>query len=221
MRKMSYKIFNGVRRCKCCGNLILFQGYDENSRICHIMERKMVCHDCAYWLDLIKHPQKDMEILDHECLIIHPHIADKKDKAIILGGKGKKRWFIKPGGTLIASNDIWIIGTVPERFQNSLPPTVYEITLKAYNQLKRNPRCCISRACMDRYHCFRFDKSLEEENGPFNIVPEKWKVGGEHCGFRIDPKEILSDDSSAQTLKDLINGRKIKRSSGAIVEKIK
>lgn len=204
---MKRKLLNGVRFCSCCGKRILFQGYGDKTRLSHIMETKMLCYDCAYWLNLIEYPPEDMEILGNQCLLVHPHIINRNDKSIILGGDGKKRWFVKPGVKLVESNDIWNIGTVPERFSDRLQPTLYEITEKAYKQLKRNPKWCIARACMDRYNCYRYDLSLEEETGPYNKIPKKWHVGDEHCGFRFENKEILTDDSNIKTLKLLANGK--------------
>jgi len=204
---MKCKLLNGVRFCSCCGARILFQGYNEQNRFAHIMEQKGICYDCAYWQNLIEYPPKNMEVLSNQCIVINPFVADSKDKSIILGGKGKKRWFVKQGAQLIMSNDIWVIGTIPERFRNQFKTSVYEITKKAYNQLRRNSKWCKARACMDRYNCFRYDLSLEDKYEPYNKIPKKWRVGDEHCGFRLDPKEILTDDSNVKTLKILVNGK--------------
>lgn len=207
MRASSFKLLKGVRFCSCCGARILLQGYNKQNRFAYIMEQKGICYDCAYWLSLAEYPPKYMEVLNNQCVTIHPFVDDCKDKSIILGGRGKKRWFVKPGVQLIMSNDVWIIGTPPERFKFQFKNSIYEITEKAYRQLRRNKRWCKARACMDRYNCYRFDLSLEDELGQYNKIPKKWRIGDEHCGYRLDPKEILTDDSSVKTLKLLANGK--------------
>lgn len=205
---MECRILGGVKKCRLCGKRIFLQGYDiTRDRISNIMDQEKICYECAFWRRTIEFPPDNMEVLGDKCLIIYPHVCDRYDRSITLGGKGVTRWFVKRGLKLIESNDIWLYGTIPERFREQLPPTVFEITQKAYRQFKRNPNWCRARSCMDRYHCYRFDLSLEEESGPFNKIPKKWKLGEEHCGYRLDQSEILSDDGSIKTLKLLANGK--------------
>ena len=86
------------------------------------------------------------------------------------------------------------------QYQNASYPSyglLVEITLKAYRQLKKSSKKCYARGCMDRYHCFRYDRALEnDEKGSFNAIPPKWNVGDEHCGFFINIQDIKSDESS-------------------------
>ncbi len=187
------KVLRGFRICSSCGKRIWDQGYDQESRISYIMVRDKVCYDCAYWKELIDYPPEYLEILGNQCIRIHP-VADKKNKALLLGGKGKMRYFMRKDGALLQSNDIWVIGTIPERFREALPSTISEITLRAYKQLKKSPKKCKARACMDRYHCWRFNLELEKECGPFNAIPPKWNVGDEHCGYFIPLKDIAIDE---------------------------
>lgn len=191
-----YKVMSQVTYCKACGKKIWMQGYNAQNRITHLMNKNSLCYECAFWEELIAYPPQYMEVVNRQCLRLHP-VADKKDRALILGGKGKMRYFTRLDGSLIQSNDIWLIGTVPERFSSQLPITAIEITLKAYRQLKKTNKKCQARACLDRYNCFRYDRTLEMgEKGPFNTVPPKWKVGDEHCGFFINLKDIEIDESS-------------------------
>ena len=172
------------------------QGYNIRSHITHIMKKNNVCYECAFWEELIAYPPEYMEVINQQCLRLHP-VANKKDKTLTLGGKGKMRYFMRTDGSLIQSNDIWTIGTIPERFISQLPTTAVEITLKAYRQLKKSSKKCYARGCMDRYHCFRYDRALEnDEKGSFNAIPPKWNVGDEHCGFFINIQDIKSDESS-------------------------
>lgn len=194
MRSMQRKMLNGIRFCKCCGARMLFQGYDIQHRLAHIMNRETICYDCAFWQDIREYPPEHMEIVGNKCMKIYP-VADKKDKSLILGGKGKMRYFIRNDNTVFQSNDIWFIGIVPERFRKDFKPTAKEITQKAFKKLLKNSLKCKARGCFDRYHCFRYNLELER-NGAFNSVSLNWNVGDEHCKFFIDLDNIYIDDSS-------------------------
>lgn len=190
------RILSKLTYCKLCGSKIWMQGYNIQSHITHIMKKNNVCYECAFWEELIAYPPEYMEVINQQCLRLHP-VANKTDKTLILGGKGKMRYFMRTDGSLIQSNDIWTIGTIPERFISQLPTTAVEITLKAYRQLKKSSKKCYARGCMDRYDCFRYDRALEnDEKGSFNAIPPKWNVGDEHCGFFINIQDIKSDESS-------------------------
>ena len=190
------RILSKLTYCKLCGSKIWMQGYNIQSHITHIMKKNNVCYECAFWEELIAYPPEYMEVINQQCLRLHP-VANKKDKTLILGGKGKMRYFMRTDGSLIQSNDIWTIGTIPERFISQLPTTAVEITLKAYRQLKKSSKKCYARGCMDRYDCFRYDRALEnDEKGSFNAIPPKWNVGDEHCVFFINIQDIKSDESS-------------------------
>lgn len=195
MRLMERKLFSGVRLCKCCGTRMLFQGYNTQNHLTYIMEKKQVCYECAFWQDIIQYPPEYLEIIDNKCLRVYP-VANKKDKTLILGGKGKMRYFIRPDYSVFRSNDIWTIGTIPDRFASKFHPTAIEVTLKAYRQLQQNNKRCQARACLDRYHCFRYNLALEQETGPYNSIPANWKVGNERCRSFISFNEILSDSSN-------------------------
>lgn len=155
------------------------------------MKDKQICYECAYWLSLVDSPPSNLEVVKGMCVQIFPE-ADKRDKTLILGGKGKMRYFVRPDRSVIKSNDIWKIGKVPKFFLPSFPDTLIEITQKAYKKLNRTNIKCQARGCYDRYHCFRYNLELES-NGkkPFNIVPSNWKIGEEHCRYFINMTEIL------------------------------
>ena len=194
MRLMKQKLLNGVRFCTKCGARMLFQGYDTQFRLAHIMQRRQICYDCAYWEDLKEFPLENMEVIGNKCYRIGP-VADRKDKSLILGGKGKMHYFMRPDWSVFRSNDIWLIGTIPERFRSEFAQTAVEVTIRVYRQLNRNNKKCKARGCLDRYHCLRYNIELEK-NGPFNTVPATWNVGDEHCGFFINKDDVLSDESS-------------------------
>lgn len=194
MRPMQRKILNGIRFCKYCGSRMLFQGYNIQHRLTYIMNRDTICYTCAFWQDILEYPPECMEIIGNKCMKIYP-VADKKDKSLILGGKGKMRYFVRHDLSVFQSNDIWLIGMIPENFRDRLKPTAKEITQKTFTKLQRNPMKCKARGCFDRYHCLRYNLELEN-NGAFNSVPLKWKVGDEHCKFFIDIDNSYIDDSS-------------------------
>lgn len=202
----TYNIYNNVGKCRHCGRRFWLQGFNEQNRIAYNMAKYNICYDCAFWEDLLAYPPMYMEVLGNVCVRLHP-VADKKDKALLLGGKGKMRYFMKLSGGLIQSNDIWIIGTVPERFKSVLNPTVTEISKKAFHKLSRTDRRCYGRACLDRYNCYRYERSIERESGPFNAIPPKWKVGDEHCGFFINLDEFKFDNNCIDN-KPILDGTK-------------
>lgn len=195
MRLMRQRLLNGVQACKCCGTRMLLQGYNTRNRITHIIQKQKVCYECAFWKDIIEYPPQYLEVIGNKCLKIYP-IANKKDKTLILGGKGKMRYFARSDYSVFQSNDIWTIGTIPDRFIAALRPTAVEVTLKAYRQLLHNSKKCQARACLDRYHCFRYNLELEQETGPYNFIPANWKIGNEHCKSFISFNEILNDSSN-------------------------
>lgn len=194
MRPMNRKLLNGIKFCKYCGARLLFQGYDSSNRLTHIMKREMICYTCAFWQDIRDYPPEYMEVISNKCIKICP-VANKKDKSLILGGKGKMRYFIRDDFSTLQSNDIWLIGVIPDRFRRDLEPTVKEITQRTFKKLQKNPMKCKARGCFDRYHCLRYNLDLERD-GAFNSVPLKWNAGDEHCKFFIDLDNAYIDDSS-------------------------
>lgn len=194
MRPMTRKIMNGIRFCTRCGTRMLLQGYDTKHRLAHMMKKETICYTCAFWQDIRDYPPDHIEILGDKCLKICP-VANKKDKSLILGGRGKMRYFIRADLSTFQSNDIWLIGIVPQIFRSDFKPTVREITPKIFKKLQKNGMKCKARGCFDRYHCLRYDLSLEQ-HGAFNSIPLKWNAGDERCKFFINLDSAYIDDSS-------------------------
>lgn len=196
MRLMSQRFLNGIKCCTICGSKFLMQGYDSQQRIGHLMQTRQICHTCAYWQDLIIRRPEHTEVMGRRCYKVYP-LADRSDKTVILGGRGKKRYFIRPDHTVLMSNDIWMIGMVPDRFAEHFPETIKEITRKAYVKLNNNPRVCKARGCFDRYNCLRYNLSIEaDEIGAYNTPPSNWKPGDEHCMYFINSDNIKNDSNS-------------------------
>lgn len=200
MARSGRKVLKSFKKCSLCGNRIFSQGYTDKDELTKVMEEKSLCYQCAFWGQLIAERPEHLEIIDTECLKIFPCVPGemKRDKTIRLGGKGKRRYFMRSDLSVFESNDIWRVGTVPERFRSELKPTAIEITKKAFNQLRSNDRKCKSRACFDRYQCFRFDLSLEQDQmGAYNHPPDTWEIGGEHCKYFLDKDKVFVDDNSS------------------------
>ena len=173
------------------------QGFNTDDRITMIMDREKICYDCAYWKNLINYPPPNMEIVGNTCLKVFPKV-EKKEKTMLLGGKGKIRFFIRTDWSeLVTSNDIWPIGTIPEIFKEQLKPTLIELPKNIYKKLEKYNRRCKARGCFDRYNCFRYELEIEKDKiGAFNKIPPAWKVGNEHCRYFINLTEIQNDDCS-------------------------
>lgn len=189
------KILNNIKYCSQCGSKILLRGYDTKQRLARLMKSQNLCFDCAYWQNLADYPLKNMEIINNKCYQIFPEVADK-DKTMLLGGRGKRKYFMRKDLTPFKSNDIWLIGVIPQRFRHLFPPTACEINLQLYRIILNNRRICQAVGCMDRYHCVRYNLELEKDKKPFNTVPKNWKIGDEHCKFFLNKKHIISDQSS-------------------------
>lgn len=190
---MSQRLLGGVRRCSRCGKRLLWQGYSTQHKLTKLMERKSLCYDCAYWEDIIANPPRHMEVVGRSILQVCPE-ADKSDRTVILGGKGKFRFFLTNDFRAFRSNDVWLLGRVDDEHARMFAPTAIEITRKAYASLMENPRKCKARACFDRYRCLRYNLALEAE-GAYNKIPKGWKIGDERCKYFIDmDKDIIKHD---------------------------
>ena len=173
------------------------QGFNTDDRITKMMDKMQICYDCAYWMNIINYPPPYMEIVGNKCLKVYPKV-NNRDKSMLLGGKGKIRYFIRTDWSkMICSNDIWLIGTIPKIFRKKLVPTLIEITSDIYKRLQMNSNQCSARGCFDRYHCLRYNLEIEKDHiGTFNKVPSTWKVGNEHCKDFINILKLPNDDSS-------------------------
>lgn len=191
MRKMHQPLLNGIRFCKLCGARMLFQGYHEEHRISMLMHKHKICYECAWWEEFIKFPLANSEVVNGKVLKICPEI-DKKEKHVRLGGKGKLRYFyLENKGISIRSNDVWAIATVPERFRDRVPDTAIELSNMGYTKTKDKKRC-YSKACYDRYNCFRYNIQKEiKEGGPYNTIPGFWKPGASQCKYFLSKHNPL------------------------------
>lgn len=198
MRPLSAKLLRGIKFCKSCGCKMLFQGYDLKHRLTHSMLEKQYCYECAYWQDKIDYPEEYLEVVGERALKILPLVTNR-DTSMFLGTRGKMRYFIRNDSSLFKSNDVWLIGIIPERFRSLLKTTAKEITSQAFNNLYRNTKRCHARGCFDRYQCLRYKQDIEKTNGPFNKVPKNWKTGDEHCKYFLNAEiHVINDESNVR-----------------------
>lgn len=186
------KMSDSVRTCRLCGRRTVTGGYHADSRIARRMAEEHLCYDCAYWTDLAEFRPGCIEVLEGKCMKVLPAV-ENPTKDMVLGGRGKMRYFMRPDRTVFASNDIWTLGAVPPHVRHLYPDTVLELTRALYNKIRREARPCRARGCLDRYGCLRFNMELERKYGPYNAVPAQWVPGGEHCGIFLDKRQATGD----------------------------
>lgn len=195
VRYIPKQLTNCKYTCKKCGKKFFYYNIAEYNKVCKRMLKEHICWECAYWENIIKTPPENMEIIGNQCYQIFPYIDTvNKTPDVVLGGKGKIRYLLKHNDKCIKSNDVWLIGTIPPQFQSQLSPTGWWVTNRYYNSLKRSNRKCYARACMDRYHCYRYKYQIEFEEEPLNYPPLDWEVGNEHCPAFLPLREIKGYD---------------------------
>lgn len=177
-----------VRKCNVCGKKFLRAEYNlrrSSNDILDYVKENGVCFECGYWLYLMNHKPRGFQVTNGIAYRILPFI-EQPTISMLLGSKGKKCYFVTKRRKLIKSNDVWVIGKIPERFRKKFPDTGWFCDKRVYGRLLKFDKLCKEAGCLDRYKCFRFDTKLELKNGPYNKVPEKWTIGGERCGFFIN-----------------------------------
>lgn len=201
-----HKQFHKPIVCNQCGKKFWNHGW-AFSPLGEFAKRKEVCLECARWLDYIRKQHKDHIIIDGVIYRVLP--KQKKAYGVILGSKGKIKFILKKDRTAIESNDIWVVGTIPELFRDKLPDTGWWVTDKTMGKrLVSEDFKCEGRQCYDRYHCYRYDYTQEFEEGPFNAIPKDWIVGDERCGSFVNIqcikgydyyniKDILTDETES------------------------
>jgi hypothetical protein len=129
----------------------------------------------------------DREIINGRHYVFHP----RQDKKLYFQNFGGHEFHaLRNDGSLIMSNNVWFQGEIPERFKEKLPDTAKLISKRTYKKLKNNNFKCKSKGCWDRYHCFRYDNSIEEKYGPWNSIPKTHKPGEEDCESFINKNQL-------------------------------
>ena len=181
------ELMSYVRKCSVCNKkfIKIDRTATDGDLSSYVEERKM-CYECAFWSDFIEKPKPNgLQVVNGVCYLVLPFI-EKPTIFMLLGGGGKKRFFVSKERKVFKSNDVWLIGTIPAQFRDKLPDTGWFCDRRVYGKLLSFNRMCKEIGCFDRYKCFRFRTELELQNGPFNTIPDDWITGGEHCGFFIN-----------------------------------
>lgn len=178
--------------CKICGSHQDLGSYDKRALIYKKMKEEQLCFTCAFWKDKIDNPVANREIINGCHYTFHPWI--EKPQAF-LGHAGSPYYVLRNDGTVARSNNVWFQGNIPERFRTQLPDTAKLITRHAYYKII-DEICfsCPKKGCWDRHHCYFYHKDEYEPDGPYNIVPDNYKIGGEKCALFLDKTKMYLDD---------------------------
>ena len=179
--------------CLSCGSHFNLRDFDIKLPLPKIMQRERLCFTCAFWKDKINNPLPNRQIIDGAHYTFSPWAIQPQT---FIGHGGQVFHILLNDGAVIRSNNVWCQGEIPERFRSMLPNTARFITKKAYNKLKSQPLFkCQSKGCWDRYHCFWYDMTLEE-NGAWNKIPNSHKVGDECCESFLDKSQVFINRDS-------------------------
>lgn len=173
--------------CNICGKTDDLNMFDTQCALFKPMSEQHICHQCAYWLDIIQHPPLNMEVIGGVAYIANPFVH--RPLQVIKGHFGKEFYIRKYDETLLRVNNLWNLGKIPERFREQLPDTANFLSLMTYQKLSKDPHKCYAKGCWDRYHCLRYNLQLEKD-GPFNTVPDSHRVGSEECPSFINFNEL-------------------------------
>lgn len=181
--------------CEKCGKKEMLNNPPcHNEIISRIMLSKCFCYECAFWEAIKDRKLGDCQIIEGICYLIYPAVKGDAIYLNILGQNGRDMYLLKRDGSVLHSNDVWVIGKVPERYRNILCDTAWLITKRAYNIIRNSKSMCKKRGCMDRYHCYLYDISIEKD-GPFNKITRDYIVGSEHCGRFVNiTRDIIRYD---------------------------
>lgn len=164
-------------KCQLCGN------YDDltdmyESELTPIMKKEQVCANCAFWMNIVKTPPANYEVINGMMFIVRPIV--KRPLNYIKASEGTEFYIRKLDGTLIKTNNLWNLGEIPKHFIKHFPDTAIFLNLMTYQSLKNDPWVCHAKGCWDRYQCLRYDVA-SEDGKPFNIVPDNHVSGDERC----------------------------------------
>lgn len=176
--------------CEKCGAKIRDALFNESSPTYATMQEKEYCWSCAYWSDVIRKRGKDLEVINGVCYDFQPRQRFPIPSHVYLGMDGKNMFILRNDGQVKRSNDVWLIGNVPEAFRKELSDTAIEITNQAFAVLSRRRIECRDKGCFDRYQCIYYNNSREELTGPYNKIPENWVPGSENCNSFLSEEEL-------------------------------
>jgi hypothetical protein len=176
-----------IQTCSICRNNYDPEQFDKKSPLVQIMTERGICFQCAFWSDKIENPDPNREIINGEHYTFHPF---QKNPLYFQGHGGRIFYILHNDKSLLRSNNVWFQGIIPDRFKEKLPNTAKLISKKTYSLLKINNFTCKTKGCWDRYHCIRYDLSIEKNSKPWNIVPKNHVIGSERCVNFVNMNEL-------------------------------
>lgn len=186
-RGISRTLNQHTQTCSICEATYEIESFNPNAPLVKTMVEKHICFQCAFWLDKIENPAPNREVIKGEHYTFNPY---QDHQAIFQGHGGRVFYGVRNDGTLIISNNVWFQGEIPKRFREQLPDTAQLISKKTYTKLKNNNFQCKAKGCWDRYHCLRYDISIEEDTGPWNTISKTHKPGEENCESFINKNQL-------------------------------
>lgn len=175
-----------ILKCSICGAEYELSSFDMHKPLPQLMKKRGLCFNCAFWIDKIESPNPDREIINGEHYMFPPSCPNQDFKRT----GGRRVYVMRNDGSLISSNNMWFQGVIPERFREKLTDTAKFISKQTFLKIQSNPFKCISKGCWDRYHCLRYEISIEEKSGPWNVIPQKHIVGQEECESFINKNKL-------------------------------
>jgi hypothetical protein len=172
-----------LQKCSLCEAVYEMDSFGRRVSLIQMMKERHICFRCAFWIDKIENPSPDEIIIDgnYYDFYTYPsfHINHNKTLYILL-----------KDNSVIASDNLVFHGKIPQRFRKNFPDTAMFISSSVYRKLKADNFKCKAKGCWDRYYCFRYDNSIEENSGPWNIIPKTHKVGDECCVSFINKNKL-------------------------------
>jgi uncharacterized protein YlaI len=176
-----------TQTCSICEAVYEIDSFDPNAPLVKLMGERNICFQCAFWSDKIEKPLLGREIINGEHFVFHPC----QDKPLVFQGFGGREFYaLLNDNSLIMSNNVWHQGKIPERFCEKLPDTARFISKKTYKKLINDSFKCRAKGCWDRYHCIRYDISIEESTGAWNVIPGTHIPGEENCESFINKNQL-------------------------------
>lgn len=173
--------------CNICGVIDDINSYDTECHLFQYMKQRHICHSCAYWLDIIENPPLNMEVINGGVYIANPFVH--RPLQVIKGNFGKEFYILKDDMKINRVNNLWKLGDVPERFLEYFQDTAHFLSLMSYQKICKSNHRCYAKGCWDRYQCVRYNMEAEKD-GPFNVIPTNYQVGGECCPSFININEM-------------------------------
>ncbi len=105
---------SGLKCCEC-GHLVETRSYVSSPELV----RDRLCFHCAHWMRLFKERDNSCVIVANDTIREHFMIGSGNSRFRGFGGRGFKIRFTN--GQVVATNDLWFQGDIPEHFWDRFP----------------------------------------------------------------------------------------------------